>query len=115
MKGVNELRDRIEIEKELLPYSFEIDLKAAAFEMEFMYNSQCGIFTVTLSKEGEILVSGEPVIYGVPLFQDVYIPGVFPILKIVPIDESGIENKITYDNFNVTVFLTIDEGDDSDG
>ena len=45
-----------------------------------------------------------------PLFQEVYEAGKFPVLDIVPLDESGQENNVTWDNFGETVFLTIDNG-----
>ena len=31
------------------------------------------------------------------------------------VDESGEANKVTYDNFNRTVFLTINNGGEDDG
>ena len=56
-----------------------------------------------------MLVYNEPVIYGVELFADVYRSGVYPMVAIVPLDESGQENAVTYENFGKTVFLTIDD------
>ena len=103
------MRDIIEIEKELLPYSFEIALAGEEFAMMFDYNKTADLFTCTLSKDGEVLVYNEPLIYGVELFADVYRAGLFPALAIVPLDESGEETTITYDNFGKTVFLTIDD------
>ena len=77
--------------------------------MTFKYNSECDLFTCTLSKGGEVLVYDEPIIYGVPLFQDVYDNDTFPCIDIVPLDESGEENEVNYDNFGETVFLTVDD------
>lgn len=106
------MRDIIEIEKDLLPYSFDIVLAGEDFNMEIMYNEAAQLFTCTLSKDGEVLVYNEPIIYGVELFKDVY-NGLFPMVSIVPLDEAGDETAVTYDNFGKTVFLTIDdEGDD---
>ena len=105
------MRDRIEVNKELIPYSFEILLGAEWFEFEFKYNQNADLFTVTLSKDNEVLVYDEPVIYGVPLFNELYQRGGFPAPNIVALDESGQETDITYDNFGVTVFLTIEGGD----
>ena len=103
------MRDIIEVEKELLPYTFTITLAGEEFEMAMDYNKAADLFTCTLLKDGEVVVFNEPLIYGVELFKDVYRAGYFPALAIVPLDESGIENTITYENFGKTVFLTIDD------
>lgn len=102
------MRDRIEIEKENIPYSFDILLGEEEYELEINYNESANLFTVTLKKEDEVLVYNEPIIYGVPLFTDCY-DKAFPALAIVPLDESGETDQVTYENFNETVFLVIDE------
>lgn len=102
------MRDRINIKKEMIPYSFDIALGMEKFNLKFDYNKIADLFTVSLKKDGELLCENEPIIYGVPLFQDIYKAGIFPILSIVPYDESELETEITYENFAKTVFLTID-------
>ena len=102
------MRDVIEIEKDLLPYTFSIALGNEEFEMTFDYNKVAELFTCTLSKDGEVLVYNEPLVYGIELFKDVYTEK-FPAVAIVPLDESGTETSITYANFGKTVFLTIDD------
>jgi hypothetical protein len=108
------MRDIIEIEKTELPCSYDIVLGAEEFRLTFKYNEECDLFTCTLSKDGEVLVYDEPIVYGVPLFQDVYDSDTFPCIDIVPLDESGEENEVNYDNFGETVFLTIDDESDED-
>lgn len=108
------MRDIIEVDKSLIPYSFDILLAAELFNLEFHYNKTADLFTVTLSKNGEVLVYNEPIMYGMPLFSDVYVSDVFPAPDIIPLDESGEENKVTYENFGETVFLTIDDIGDED-
>lgn len=103
------MRDIIEIEKELIPYSFDIALAGEEFNLEIMYNKAADLFTCTLSKDNEVLVHNEPIVYGVEMFADVYKSGLFPMIAIVPLDEAGIENTVTYENFGKTVFLTIDD------
>lgn len=105
------MRDRIIVDKGLIPYRFNIALPLENFEMFFMYNEAADLFTCTLSKNGEVLVYDEPLIYGKSLFSDVYKSGVFPMIDIVPLDEAGETDVITYDNFGKTVFLTIDNGE----
>jgi hypothetical protein len=104
------MRDIIEIEKDLMPYSFDILLAAEEFTLEFKYNERANLFTCTLSeRDGEVLVYDEPLIYGTRLFADVYNSDTFPALDIVPMDESDKENAVTFDNMGVSVFLTIDD------
>ena len=104
------MRDRIVVKKELIPYGFNIALGKEKFNMRFAYNKQANLFTVSLYQADVLLCDSEPVIYGTPLFKDIYRSGKFPVLKIVPLDESGNEQEVTWENFGVTVFLTIDNG-----
>ena len=106
------MRDIIEISRTEMPYNFNIVLGAEEFNLEFKYNEISDLFTCTLSKNNEVLVYNEPLIYGIRLFQDIYDANTFPCLDIVPFDQSGKENTVTYDNIGVTVFLTIDESEE---
>lgn len=107
------MRDIIEIGKDLIPYNFDILLGQEEFNIYIMYNSVTDSFSATLSKNGEVLVDNEPLVYGIPLFQDVFNEK-FPCLDIVPYDESGQVDEITWDNFGTLVLLTIDdEGDEN--
>lgn len=103
------MRDIIEVEKSEIPCSFDIILGAEEFNLLFKYNEVCDIFTCTLSKNEQVLVYDEPLVYGIPLFKDVYNSATFPCLDIVPYDESGEENAVTYENFGEKVLLTIDD------
>ena len=104
------MKDRIVVKKDQIPYGFNIALGNEKFNMRFAYNRQADLFTVSLYRDGVVLCYAEPLIYGVPRFQEVYEAGKFPVLDIVPLDESGQENNVTWDNFGETVFLTIDNG-----
>lgn len=109
------MRDRIEINKEMIPYTFSIVLGGEWFELGIGYNQTRDLFTVTLSKDDTVLVYNEPVIYGMPLFGDLYRSGLYPMLDIVPYDESEQETAVTWDNLGDTVFLTIAQGGETDG
>ena len=104
------MRDRIIVKKDLIPYGFNIALGKEKFNLRFAYNAQADLFTVSLYRDGTLLCNAEPIIYGVPLFCDIYKNGVFPVLNIVPLDESGQQQEVTWENFGETVFLTIDNG-----
>jgi len=97
----------IEINKPLIPYTFNIILGNEQFTFRVDYNNTGEFFTVELSKNGETLCSGEPVIYGKALFSDVRNIK-FPAVDIVPYDPSGSYNAVTYDNLCDGVLLVID-------
>lgn len=100
-------RDRIEINKSLIPYTFDIVLGSENFTFRVDYNNTGGFFTIELSKGEKTLCSGEPIIYGRRLFADVWTPD-FPAIDIVPIDPSGEFNTVTYNNLGKSVILAID-------
>lgn len=104
------MRDRIVVKKKLIPYGFNIALGKERFNLRFDYNSAADLFTVSLYRDGVLLCADEPVIYGVPLFRDVYESGRFPAVNIVPLDESGQDQEVTWSDFGETVFLTIENG-----
>jgi hypothetical protein len=108
-------RDTIRISKNLIPYSFNIILAGEVFEIGIKYNEYADLFTISLTKDKELICSGEPIVYGAPLFQDIYVSGKYPALKIVPFDESNEIKQVTWDNFEETVFLMIDNGSDEIG
>ena len=108
-------RDRILITKDLIPYVFNISLADELFALTVNYNEKHDFFTVKLEKGGETLCEGEPVVYGFPLFGDLYQAGKFPALDIIPIDDSGQQNTVTFENLNELVFLTVDNGGDDIG
>lgn len=102
----------IEINKEIIPYTFNISLAKQLYEMRIDYNNTANMFTVALSKDGEVLCSGEPIVYGVPLFDDLSTRDNFPAVVIIPLDESGETDTVTFDNLSNTVLLlTVGEND----
>ena len=106
------MRDCIEINKDLVPYQFNILLADEWFELYVDYNATADLFTVTIYKDDE-MVCTEPLILGVPLFNDVYQPERFPSVTLVPYGEG--ENAITFENLGETVFLTVDDEGDGNG
>lgn len=105
--------DVIGIKKELLPYSCEIVLGGELFGLHFNYNATADLFTVDLYKGGKLICAGEPIVYGIPLWRDVYKAGSFPALDIIPLDLSGESNAVTFDNLGDTVLLVIDNGEEA--
>lgn len=108
-----ETPDVLEIQKDLIPYSCSILLADELFELHFNYNATADLFTVDLYRDDELICAGEPIVYGVPLWSDVYKADIFPALNIIPRDPSGESNAVTFDNFGDTVLLIIEnEGED---
>jgi hypothetical protein len=104
-------RDTIVINKEIIPYTFDILLADELFNLRVDYNVTGDLFTITLFKDGE-MICVEPIIYGVPLFKDLFQPDKYPSLNIIPFDESGHCEQVTFDNLSEIVLLIVDNGGD---
>ncbi len=96
----------IDIEKELIPYRFDISLADEMFTFEVHYNGKGDYFTVDLERDGEVLVLGEKIVYGVELFQDIR-DDQFPNVAILPYDESGSTAAVTWETLSTSVFLYV--------
>lgn len=103
----------IPIEKERVPYQFEIDLGNGIFVIEVNYNATFDFFTIDLYKDDEVLVLGAKLVYGVPLFA-AFETSAFPIPLIKPYDLSGQEQTVSWDNLGETVFLFYGEETDNE-
>ncbi len=101
----------LEIKKDLLPYQCSILLAGELFDLHVNYNATADLFTIDLYKDGELVCAGEPIVYGLPLWRDVYRADKFPAVDIVPIDPSGERNAVTFDNLGDTVLLIVDNGE----
>ena len=96
----------IDIEKEKIPYSFEVVLANETFQFEVFYNGEGDFFTINLYKNHELVVLGEKIVYGVDLFDNLkHLP--VPKVTIRPFDTTGVANRITYENMNEDVFLYV--------
>lgn len=104
------MRDKIIVDKSKIPYRFAIDLGNEQFILDFKYNEVLDVFTVSLFSGDTLLAADEPIMYNFPLFQDIYEAKKFPIVTIVPRDESSQTDLITWENFGKTVFLTLENG-----
>lgn len=97
----------IPIDKEAIPYQFDIEIAGESFTFDLRYNERFDFFTVDLYKDGELVVYGEKVVYGRALFSTYPDDSKIPKYPIVPLDEAGKEDKVTYANLGETVFLFI--------
>lgn len=94
----------IDIEKELIPYQFEIGLMGDSYEFHVYYNKTYDFFTVDLYHNDKVIVLGEKLVYGQPLFTTAKHKAI-PNTVIVPFDIAGSVDTITYDNLGEQVFL----------
>lgn len=105
------MKEYIEIYKDEIPYSFEIELGGEVFEFEVNYNEKHDFFTVDLFKNGLALVIGEKIMLNRVLFRNL-VDVDLPKVNIIPKDRAGEASRITYENFNETVFLYIGDEDE---
>jgi hypothetical protein len=103
----------IKIDKDLIPYEFDIALKDETFKFMVKYNSLNDFFTIDLYKNDEVIILGEKLVYGKPLFLSCLHKSI-PKVYILPYDISSNTDRITYENLGEQVFLYLVE-DDEDG
>nr|WP_072537079.1 hypothetical protein [Anaerococcus mediterraneensis] len=96
----------INIEKEKIPYRFEVVLADETFQFEVFYNVVGDFFSINLYKNHELVVLGEKIVYGVDLFDNLkHLP--VPKVIIRPFDTTGLAKRVTYENLNEDVFLYV--------
>ena len=100
----------IEIYKNEIPYDFETVLNNETFQFEVLYNSVGDYFTVNLFKDHNLVVYGEKMVYGVPMFDNLRHLNV-PKVYLFPYDVTRARNKkadrISFKNLNEDVFLYV--------
>ncbi|GAB6990851.1 phage baseplate plug family protein [Paenibacillus pini] len=105
----------IDIEKDLIPYRFDISLAEEMYTLEVHYNADYDFFTVDLELNGEILAVGEKLVYGMPIFYDIQ-DNRFPKVPIIPYDESEQQTEVNWKTLSESVFLyVIDEEGENTG
>ncbi|MEY9097073.1 hypothetical protein [Paenibacillus sp. RC84] len=103
----------IPIEKDLIPYRFDMSLAGRVYTFEVHYNEEFDFFTLDLELDEEVLVTGEKIVYEMPLFDGIE-DSRFPQLTLVPFDESGLSNEVNWNTLNETVFIYLPDGDDDE-
>lgn len=102
----------IPINKETLPEQFELNFGGENYTLRFDYNLTYDFFSVSsyrMTEEGrKPIVEFEKLVLEKPLWSD-FIPEVGIGYDMIPMDLSGLEDQITWDNFGKTVFLYVDD------
>ncbi len=96
----------IEIQKKSVPYRFDISLAGTVFIFEIHYNSEFDFFTVDLTRDTETLATGEKIVYGIPLFADIW-DNRFPAVDIVPLDMASNTDQVTWETLGEKVLLYV--------
>jgi hypothetical protein len=104
----------ISIDLAEIPYRFEIELAGEVFTFEIHYNHEFDFFTIDLEKNGEVLVYGEKIVYGRPLFS-AFSDSRLPKVRIVPKDPSGQATRVGWDELETSVFLIVEPLEDEAG
>ncbi len=94
------------IDKQAIPYKTTIRLAGVSYDLTFYYNLQADRFTVDLARGDDVLVVGEPLVYGLPLFSAFYDER-FPGVALVPLDPSGRAQRVGWADLSETVFLYV--------
>lgn len=95
----------IEIDKDAIPYRFEMRLNGVTWAFEVRYNSEYDFFTIDIYRGEESIAVGEKIIYGLPLFEEEMKP-----VRIVPLDFSGNADRVGWNELGETVFLYLEGG-----
>lgn len=101
----------IEIDKTLVPYSFNVELSGLVYTFTINYNFLFDYFTVDLALGDTILVSGEKLVLNEILFRDLVedkdgnLNSNFPSEILFPAASDDSIERITYDNFGSEVQL----------
>lgn len=93
----------INIDKDAIPYRFDMRLGGVTWTFEIRYNTEYDFFTADLYRAGVSIVVGEKLVYGQPLFLD-EIDGV----RIVPRDLSGNSDRVGWNELGTSVFLYLE-------
>ena len=99
----------VPINKELVPYKFDIAIGGRTFTLEVRYNATHDFFTLDLYRDETLIVAGEKIVYGRILFLNQQHLDV-PRTAIIPYDLSLNEIRATWGNLSETVFLWLPGG-----
>ncbi|MCR8844208.1 hypothetical protein NQ117_10975 [Paenibacillus sp. SC116] len=93
------------IEKERLPYSFDMDMGTRTYTFDVRYNNKHDYFTMDISQGGTPLALGVKLVWGVPLFESMETTD-FPLESIVPYG-SDPEELVSWETLGNSVFLNV--------
>lgn len=93
------------------PDLFEVEINNVTLIFLVYYNKIYDYFGFNIySKDGEVIIEGRKIVYGVNMFSDV-VDNRLPNVKIYPYSKNSEITSITYNNFMDDVKPYIVEGD----
>lgn len=92
----------ISINKHLIPYIFDIEIKDIVYTVEVYYNQLDDYFTLDIYDGDEPIIFGEKLLIGNKIDE----------LDATPTDPTGREVRISFDNLNEQVFLAVGDNDE---
>ncbi|WP_125153675.1 phage baseplate plug family protein [Clostridium rectalis] len=101
----------IEIDTNLIPYSFEVELSQKIYTISVNYNYIYDFFTIDLMLNGEMLIQGEKMVLNEILFRDAYedkehnLNYKFPNELLIPIAVNDSITRITFENLGSDIEL----------
>ncbi|MGP3640359.1 phage baseplate plug family protein [Lentilactobacillus hilgardii] len=104
------LRDKLMVDMSDLPNYVILPIGTENFTIEFYYRERYDTLYFNLYDSDDTpLIMGEKLVYGMPLWNinDADLPSE----RIVPLDEAGVEDAVSIDNFQSSVFLYFDDLD----
>lgn len=106
---MSEEKYAIPIEPESVPYQFDIDVDDTGeyFTFQVNYNSTNDYYTLDVFKDGEAIVYGAKLTYGVPVFSALSDERL-PKSILIPTDVAGFETRVSSKNLGKTVFLFVE-------
>lgn len=99
------------LNKELIPYSFQINFNGKMYLMEINYNLIANYFTINLSLGTKKLVLGEKLVLNEILFRSLYedselnLDTNFPNDVIIPLSTNDNIKRLGWDELGNTVFI----------
>lgn len=100
----------IDINKDLIPYEFEIELDNI-YNFTIDYNTTYDYFTVDLAIDDSVIITGEKLLYGRPLFGHLQHLNV-PKVELIPIEILDKVERITFENLGNDVFIFLGDSDE---
>jgi len=97
----------IPINKDDIPYRFDIELAGVVFTFEIDYNVSYDFFSVDMHLDGEPIFLGKKLVLNQSLFAEVVDTRIPEGLDIIP--KSSTEQRISWDNFGDKVQLEVIE------
>ena len=104
------LRDKLMVDMSDLPNYVILPIGTENFTIEFYYRERYDTLYFNLYDSDDTpLIMGEKLVYGMPLWNinDADLPSE----RIVPLDDAGVEDAVSIDNFQSSVFLYFDDLD----